>query len=113
MLKIFRLIKDRRYKQKNTLKSLKTNKNLDFKVKIVNDDTNDLAESLGILETKSKELLDICLTNYKKHNCFAETISKTSEEVNHQNELVFVALMLGKIHAKQSYSVSEMLQSLK
>ena len=113
MLKIFRLIKEfKDYKKKNSIKKLKTNPKLDYKVLIINDDSEDLNTSLGITKERSSEISDICITSYINNTSLSKTLLEVSNEMNHQNELVFATMIVSKMHLKNENPIMQIFKSL-
>jgi hypothetical protein len=114
MLKIFRLLKEFiRHKKQNEIKSLKPNPKIDYQILIINDDADDLANSLGITDDRSSEIGKICFKSYKETSCLSKTLVEISSKINHQNELVFATMIIGKLHHMSNNPILDILSSLK
>jgi len=114
MLKIFRLLKEfMRYKKQNEIKSLKPNPKVDYQILIINDESEDLANSLGIIDKRSSEIGDMCFKSFKENDCLSKILVEVSSKINHQNELVFATMIIGKLHHKASNPIMDMFSSLR
>jgi Mg2+ and Co2+ transporter CorA len=114
MLKTFKIIKEFiAYKKKNTVKKLKPNKNLNYKLLIIDDESDNLYTVLGITEDRADEITEFCFKAYQKQDKFSMAIKDVSEIVVHQNELIFASLMLAKMHSKPvNNPIQELLRKL-
>ena len=114
MLRIFRLLKEFiSYKKQNEIKSLKPNPKIDYQILIINDESEDLANSLGIIDKRSSEIGDICFKSFKKNNCLSKTLVEVSSKINHQNELVFATMIIGKLHHRSNNPILDIFSSLR
>lgn len=78
-------------------KTYKSNEN--FKLQIINENEEFIDKSLGITESRKKELSLLCLSTYKEKNKnLVLSLEATVNVTKHINEAVFVTLMISKLH---------------
>ena len=78
-------------------KTYKSNEN--FKLQIINENEEFIDKSLGITESRKKELSLLCVGTYKEKNKnLVLTLEATVNATKHINEAVFVTLMISKLH---------------
>lgn len=68
-----------------------------FKILILNDNTNDLYEILGITETRAAELSKIAVKSIRQFDYLHQSLEWMAPLCNHENELVFTTLMISKV----------------
>ena len=89
----------------------------EFELKIYNENNPTLYLAMGISEDRSDEIIDIAVNAYKEGGTFAESMQLLVSKLNHFNEIIFGALIVGKIHNDQKRSsentIAELEQKLK
>jgi len=70
--------------------------NGDYKLRIINDDTEILHEILGIVEKRNIELLDICTEAYYRHPKLSDVYQEIISKCNHMNEIIMCVEMFHK-----------------
>lgn len=88
--------------------------NCDFKLCIVNDDTDSLYETLGITEQRAQELCDTCLKAYADHKEITSSYQDILKECAHINEVVMCCEMFQKIRImkQKQHSLGNMIDNL-
>lgn len=79
---------------KKPVKNLKANKN-SLLVKIIEDNTDSLTESLGITEENSDRLIKDMNRVYRSNSTVSDTMAEMSKHCKHANELIWVGFTLG------------------
>ncbi len=68
-----------------------------YKLLIIDETKELIHEILGITEKRVKELLDVCVDAYHKHNTMHQALETVVSECKHTNEVVMATLMLQKV----------------
>lgn len=69
----------------------------EFKLCIINEDTDILHETLGITDARAKELSEICLNAWDKHNKTTSMLQEMLTHCKHMNEVTMVFFIFHKI----------------
>jgi energy-converting hydrogenase A subunit M len=79
-----------------------------LKLRIINDNADDLAEALGINVERLIDIIDIGLDCLQSESHFELALEKGISKVNHINEVVYLTLIMGRAHQR-----NEVMRSLK
>lgn len=79
-----------------------------LRLRIINDDADNLAEVLGINVDRLVDIIDIGLDSLQSESDFALALEKGVSRVNHINEVVYLTLIMGRAHQR-----NEVMRSLK
>ena len=79
-----------------------------LKLRIINDNADDLAEALGINVERLVDIIDIGLDCLQSESHFELALEKGISKVNHINEVVYLTLIMGRAHQR-----NEVMRSLK
>jgi hypothetical protein len=82
--------------------------NQKYKLLIINDDSTNLADALGITDDILYEIIEIGLNALKSESDFALALEKAIEQINHMNEATYLILVMGRAHHR-----SEIVNTLK
>lgn len=80
------------------------NSDNNYKLLIINDDSNLLHHSLGISDTRVEELLELSIKAYNKNDTLHNVLKDAVSECKHINEVVMATLIVEKIVDK-NYSL--------
>jgi len=69
----------------------------EFKLCIINENTDSLHETLGITDARAKELAEVCLNAWNKHNRTTSIIQEMLDHCKHMNEVTMVFFIFHKI----------------
>lgn len=81
-----------------------------FEVKIVNDETNSLSESIGLTEERKAELTRLTATSMIMTKKISDAINVASKQCKHANELFFVSFIIGDSLSKNKDPLRDLLQ---
>jgi hypothetical protein len=85
----------------------------EFKLCIINDDTNTLYESLGITDERCKELTSITLKCLEKHDTTIDVLNESYSHCKHINEVTMVLFIYHKIiESRKIHNIGGMLKNL-
>jgi hypothetical protein len=70
-----------------------------LKITQIDDETDSMAEALGITEERHKQLADAAVAAYKATHKFSAAMEMASRECKHANELGYTMYLLGDIRA--------------
>ncbi|MCX6195589.1 MAG: hypothetical protein NTY55_02905 [Flavobacteriia bacterium] len=88
-------------------------KNSEFKLCIINDDTNTLYENLGITDERCKELTRITLRCLEKHDTTTGVLNEIYGHCKHINEVTMVLFIYHKItESRKIHNIGGMLKNL-
>ena len=98
----------------NKNKKTKTySKDSEFKLCIINDDTNVIHQTLGITDERADELARISLQCYEKHDKVTEMLNEIYSHCTHINEVTMVLFVHHKIkEAKEMKGMDRFLKNL-
>jgi hypothetical protein len=69
----------------------------EFKLCIINDNTDSLHETLGLTDERAKELSEICLNAWNKHNKTTSMLQEMFGHCKHMNEVTMIFFIFHKI----------------
>ena len=69
----------------------------EFKLCIINDNTDSLHETLGLTDERAKELSEICLNAWNKHNKTTNMLQEMLGHCKHMNEVTMIFFIFHKI----------------
>jgi hypothetical protein len=69
----------------------------EFKLCIINDNTDSLHETLGLTDERAKELSEICLNAWNKHNKTTSMLQEMLGHCKHMNEVTMIFFIFHKI----------------
>jgi hypothetical protein len=84
-------------------KSYKSNQK--FELLIIDDETDVLAESLGIYADRVDEIYSICDKYYKESKKLTDSIKKVLREMNHINEVTYAVMLISKMHTINQFKI--------
>jgi hypothetical protein len=86
----------------------------EFKLKIIDAESDEVYTVLGISEERSDEIAEIVTEAYKNEKYFTQSLDKIVSQMNHVNELVFAILCAARVHdAKKHRDIQEQLKAMK
>lgn len=93
-----------RWLGKRLQKKKKTySKDGEFKLCIINDNTDIMHETLGLTDERAEELAKICVKSFKKHSKTTDTLNEIYTHCTHINEVTMVLFMfhrIAELHSK-------------
>ena len=69
----------------------------EFKLCIINEDTDILHETLGITDARAKELSEVCLNAWDKHERTTSMVQEMLDHCKHINEVTMIFFIFHKI----------------
>lgn len=69
----------------------------DLKLCIINEESDDFYEVLGITKERKEELLALCKKEYKTRNDLSETLANIVDNCNHVNEIVICVILIERL----------------
>lgn len=84
-----------------------------FLVRQINEESESMAEALGIGEERFQELQKICHAAYVTTHKLSAALAMASESVKHANELVMVGYLLGDIRHKSNHPLAAILGGMR
>ena len=69
----------------------------EFKLCIINDDTDILHVTLGVTEARAKELSEVCLNAWDKHEKTTSIVQEMLSHCKHINEVTMVFFIFQKV----------------
>ena len=89
------------------------NSNENFKLQIINENEEFIDKSLGITESRKKELATLCIDTYKEKNRdLVLTLEVIINSTKHINEAVFATLLISKLHDADRKNLLDMLTEI-
>lgn len=85
----------KRLRKKKEIKTYPQNG--EFRLCIINDDTDSLHETLGLTDERAKELSEICLNAWDNHNKTTSMLQEMISHCKHMNEVTMVFFIFHKI----------------
>lgn len=74
--------------------------NQKYKLLIINDNSDHLADALGITDDRLYEIIEIGLGALKTESDFALALEKAIAQINHMNEATYLILIMGRAHQR-------------
>lgn len=77
------------------------NTNKVFKLSIINDETTNLSEVLGITDDRRDQLATLCREAIKLDK-LSQSLDLVYSECKHENEIAYSTLLLGRLHERDN-----------
>jgi hypothetical protein len=73
-----------------------------FDVLIINDESNEIGETLGISKERFDELIKMTAHAYRNHATITDTFVEIAKNCKHVNELVYMAYVVNDMNTKRN-----------
>jgi hypothetical protein len=72
-----------------------------FKLSIINDESTNLSEVLGITDDRRDQLASLCREAIKLEK-LSQSLDLVYSECKHENEIAYATLLLGRLHERET-----------
>lgn len=86
---------------KNLFRKKNYNTSKVFKLSIINDETTNLSEVLGITDDRRDQLAALCREAIKLDK-LSQSLDLVYSECKHENEIAYSTLLLGRLHERDN-----------